>query len=52
MTYRQLLKYLQEMDDDRLDDDVILYNSDTDKYGPIENVQEDILDDGHVVIVF
>jgi hypothetical protein len=56
MTYRKLRKYLQEMDDLRLDDDVTIYDSDRDEFLPANRVTAvdedgDVLDEGHTIIL-
>jgi hypothetical protein len=57
MTYRNLLKKLQETNGMRLDDDVTVYDRTNDEYYPGITVKEtdeqeqDVLDDGHVFIV-
>ena len=56
MTYRDLRKNLQEMDDDRLDDDVTIFDRIGDEYIPAKGFKAvgdtcDVLDEGHAVIV-
>ena len=57
MTFRQLRKQLQDMDDDRLDDTATIHDRTTDEYFPVETFKKtgedcDVLDEGHGVIVF
>ena len=56
MTYRQLRKKLQEMQESRLDDDATIWDKENDEYKPVRFVEEtgedcDVLDEGHLVIV-
>lgn len=56
MTYRNLLKKLQETNGMRLDDDVSIFDVTTDEYMSVKCVEEaqednDVLDEGHLVIV-
>ena len=56
MTYRQLLKKLQEIPNNRLDDDITIYDKTNDEYYPAFQIKEadeetqDVLDDGHIFL--
>lgn len=55
MTYRRLLKKLQETFDTRLDDEVTIYDKTNDEYIPAVFIEEadetqDVLDEGHLII--
>jgi len=53
MTYAELLKELQSLDSDRLNDTVTVYINDRDEFFPISEFQiavgdvTDVIDDGH-----
>ena len=52
MTYRQLLKKMQSIPDDRLDDDVTVFNGEDEEFYPVFRVKTaddecDVLDEGH-----
>jgi len=57
MTWRQVRKALQELTDDRLDDDATVFDSEQDEFHPVKRgwiVDEEgqsVLDEGHFVIV-
>ena len=56
MTYRELLKELQELDDKRLDDEVAAHLIETDEFYPVHSVcvavenECDVLDQGHLIL--
>ena len=56
MTYRQLLKVLQEAEDARLDDDVTIYDASEDEFFAVESVnvqlEDDVLDEGHIYLSY
>ena len=56
LSYRRLMKQIQEMDEHHLDDDVTIYIIGHDEYYPaiateVTNNTCDTLDNGHTVIV-
>ena len=56
LTYRSLMEHLQEMDNDRLEDNVTVFDTEGDEFLPaikLETTKEecDVLDEGHLVIV-
>lgn len=56
MTYRQLLKKCQQVPDNRLDDDVMVFDKESEEYRPVTHVEQageenDVLDEGHLVLV-
>ena len=57
LTYRQLANKIMEPPKERLDDDVTIFDCETDEYFPVQDVelvsdQSSVLDDGHMVLVF
>jgi hypothetical protein len=56
MTYRELLEELEELDDNRLDDDVAAHLIETDEFYPVHSVcvavedECDMLDQGQLVL--
>jgi len=56
MTYRELLEELEELDDNRLDDDVAVHLTETDEFYPVHSVcvavenECDVLDQGHLIL--
>ncbi len=56
MTYRELLRELSELDDNRLDDDVAAHLIETDEFYPVHSVcvavedECDVLDQGHLIL--
>jgi len=56
MTYRELLRELSELDDNRLDDDVAVHLTETDEFYPVHSVcvavenECDVLDQGHLIL--
>ena len=54
MTYRELLKALQEMPEERLDDTATVFEPYEGEYVALIDVAEvrgsDVLDDGHIVL--
>ena len=56
MTYRELLRELSELDDNRLDDDVAAHLIETDEFYPVHSVcvavenECDMLDQGQLVL--
>ena len=56
MTYRELLEELEELDDNRLDDDVAAHLIETDEFYPVHSVcvavenECDVLDQGHLIL--
>jgi len=56
MTYRELLKELASLDDNRLDDDVAAHLIETDEFYPVHSVcvavedECDVLDQGHLIL--
>ena len=56
MTYRQILKQLQNLVDSRLDDTATIYNENKDEFYPIlagkVQQEDDVLDDGHYYLTY
>jgi hypothetical protein len=57
LTYRELRAFLQTVPDERLDDNVTVYDFVADEVYPVDRVcsapkSQDILDEGHVVMTF
>lgn len=54
LTYRQLKQHLDELEDEKLDDNVTIYLSEYDEYIPVTNVfvtdEADVLDEGHTYL--
>lgn len=54
MTYKELLEFLKTLTDDELEQNVTVYLSSNDEYIPVietdKTVENDVLDDGHVII--
>lgn len=52
-TYRQLLKRLNELPDERLDDNISVYSAREEEYIPVTSIyitETDVLDKGHLVL--
>lgn len=55
MTYRQLLMKMQSMPDDRLDDDVTVFDGNEGEFLPVNGTEIaddecDVLDEGHLYL--
>lgn len=57
MTYRELAALIMEFDDEQLDSDVTIYDSDQDEYVPLAytplaiTAEDDVLDANHPYLV-
>jgi len=56
ITYRQLRDHLNECDEDTLDTDATIFDSEDEEYYPVTDIDRavgtDVMDDNHLVLIF